>query len=226
MNDRARQAEIQAVMGASGSGKTSYVMDELRRRKPSRLLVWDTKREFANEGHAEPVENLGELVAVVVKAGKRGGFKLSYQPKGDDKAMKKQFDLFCRLAFEAKNLTMVAEELADVTTASYAVAGWRRCTSMGRTEGLTIYGLSQRPASVDKHFWGNASLIRTGRLNFAADIKTMSNAIGVKDSEIKAMIPLQWVGRNMNTGGIARGNLAGKAPGEKNISAPRQKKRA
>lgn len=221
---RARQAEIIAVMGASGSGKTSYVMAELRSRKPSRLLVWDTKREFAEEGFAQPVGTLGEVVDAVAGAGRRGGFAISYQPQGDDKAMKKQFDLFCRVAFAAKDLTLVAEELADVTTASHAVSGWRRCTSMGRTEGLTIYGLSQRPASVDKHFWGNASMIRTGRLNFDADIKTMSACIGVQPEEVRALKPLQWIARDMLKGEVLRGSLTSNPPPAKKNPPRRAKK--
>lgn len=204
---RARAAAVHAVIGASGSGKTSHVMAELRRLKPKRLLVWDTKGEFAAEGYAAPVESLSAVVAAVVAAGKAGGFALAFRPRGDDKQMRRAFDVFCGIAFAAKNLTLVAEELADVTTASHAVAGWRRASSQGRTEGLTIYGLSQQPASVDKHFFGNASSVRTGRLNFASHVRAMANVLGVSGDEITNLSPLEWIARDMNTGELSRGKI-------------------
>lgn len=204
---RANSASVEVVLGAAGSGKTSYVMGELRRIKPARLMVWDTKGEFAAEGYAAPVETLGEVVKIVAGAGKAGAFAIAYRPRGDDKQMRAQFDIFCRLAYEAKRLTLVAEELSDVTMAAWAPAGWRKASSQGRTEGLTIYGLSQHPASIDKHFFGNASKVRTGRLNFAAHVRTVANILQVPQDEIIALAPLDWIERDLNTGAMSRGRL-------------------
>lgn len=204
---RLNKAEVYCVLGASGSGKTSWVMQELRRKKPKRLLIWDTKGEFASEGYALAVDTLSEVVQSVAAAGKVGAFAISYRPRGDEKKIKAQFDLFCELAFQAKKLSFVAEELADVTTASHACAGWRRVSSQGRTEGLTVYGLSQHPASIDKHFFGNASLVRSGRLNFDSHVKAVANVLGVPPDEIRAMRPLDWVARDMNSGVLTRGKI-------------------
>jgi hypothetical protein len=205
---RSAAAAVFAILGASGSGKTSYVMAEIKRAKPSRLLIWDTKGEFAAEGYGVAVSSMSALVAAVAAAGKRGGFRLAYRPTiGTEKQMSEAFNVFCRVAFAAKNLTVIAEELSDVTTASHAVAGWRRLTSQGRTEGVTLYGLSQHPASIDKHFFGNASFIRAGRLNYESHIRTVANVIGVPKDEIQNMLPLQWVSKDMNTGKVERGKV-------------------
>lgn len=204
---RNRAAAVFAVLGASGSGKTSYVMQEMRRAKPTRLMIWDTKGEFAAEGFAAPVRSLSEVVAIAGAAGKRGAFALAFRPSGDDKQMRRAFDVFCGVAFAVKNLTVIAEELSDVTTASHAVAGWRRLSSQGRTEGVTLYGLSQQPASIDKHFFGNASYVRTGRLNFAAHVRAMANVLGVSNDEIQNMLPLAFIAKDMNTGKVERGKL-------------------
>lgn len=205
-NSRTNSAAIHCVLGASGSGKTSHVMQELRRTKPKRLLIWDTKGEFAREGYGLAVESLGDVVARVAGA-KAGAFALAFRPRGDEKQMKAQFSIFCKLAFAAKNLTLVAEELSDVTTASYAVEGWRKVSSQGRTEGVTIYGLSQHPASIDKHFAGNASTVRTGRLNEASHIRKVANVLRIKPDEIVALLPLEWIQRDMNTGALTRGKI-------------------
>lgn len=206
-SSRANKAKIECVLGASGSGKTSYVMQELRRLKPKRLMIWDTKGEFAREGYAPAVATLGEVVRIAAAAGRAGAFWLAYRPKGDERQMRAQFDIFCKLSFAAKNITAVAEELADVTTAHHAVEGWRKLSSQGRTEGITLYGLSQHPASIDKHFFGNASLVRTGRLNTASHIKSVANVLRVKPDEITALLPLDWIERDMNTGKLTRGKL-------------------
>lgn len=206
-NSRANKAQIYCVLGASGSGKTSFVMQELARAKPSRLLIWDTKGEFQREGFAVGTTSMGEVAQQLIEAGASGRVSIAYRPKGDEAAMRRQFSIFCNLAFHAKNLTLVAEELADVTTANHAVEGWRRVSSQGRTEGITIYGLSQHPASIDKHFFGNASYVRSGRLNFASHVKAVSNVLGVPATEIQGLLPLQWIAKDMQNGKISRGKI-------------------
>jgi Cdc6-like AAA superfamily ATPase len=200
---RKQQANIVAVLGASGSGKTSYVMQRLKREKPKRLIIWDTKGEFSREGYATPVYTLAEAV----KALQSKAFQVAYIPRGDAATMKKEFSLLCRAAFHAKALTLVAEELSDVTAPSQAPEGWRKCTSQGRSEGITVYGLSQQPASIDKHFFGNCSLVRTGRLNFGAHIKSMAECLGVDREDVRKLLPLEFIERDMLTGEVNRGKL-------------------
>ena len=82
---RNQQANIVAVLGASGSGKTSYVMQRLKREKPKRLIIWDTKGEFSREGYATPVYTLAEAV----KAMQNKAFRVAYIPRGDAATMKR-----------------------------------------------------------------------------------------------------------------------------------------
>lgn len=206
-SNRAAKADINGIIGASGSGKTSYVMAQLKRRKPKRLLVWDTKGEFAREGYGVEVRKLADVFAMLKAAGEKGGFKVCYRPRGDSAEMKRQFNLFCLAAFYAKNVTLVAEELSDVTTASHAPEGWRKVTTQGRTEGVTIFGLSQSPAQIDKDFFGNCSLVRTGRLNFDSHIKAMANCMSAPPDEIRNLIIGEFIQRDMNTGKVTRGKL-------------------
>lgn len=206
-NSRAAKTDINGIIGASGSGKTSYVMAEIKRRKPGRLLVWDTKGEFAREGYGQAVTTAAELMRLLRAAGRSGRFAICYRPRGDAAAMKRQFNIFCLGAFYAKNVFIVAEELSDVTTASHAPEGWRKITTQGRTEGLIIYGLSQSPAQIDKDFFGNCSRVRTGRLNFDSHIKALANCMSVSKDEIKNLLPGAYIERDMNTGQIRKGKL-------------------
>lgn len=204
---RAAAADVVAVIGASGSGKTSFVMAEIKRRKPKRLLIWDTKGEFARENYGVAVDNLTGLMAALRAAGSAGRFAICYRPRGDSADMKNQFNIFCMAAFYSKNILIVAEELSDVTTASHAPEGWRKVTTQGRTEGLSIYGLSQSPAQIDKNFFGNCSKVRTGRLNYESHIKALANCMSVTNDEIKNLLPGAYIERDMNTGSIKKGKL-------------------
>lgn len=206
-NNRAKKANINAIMGASGSGKTSFVMAEIKRLKPSRLLIWDKKGEFEKERYGMPVNKMADVYKLLLKAGAAGSFKICYRPRGDQRQYKEQFDRFCKAAFASKNLLFVAEELSDVTTASHAPAGWRELTTQGRTEGIIIYGLSQSPAQIDKDFFGNSTLVRTGRLNFDSHIKAMANCMSADKEIIRNLLAGEYIERNMDTGQVKRGKL-------------------
>lgn len=193
------KANIVAVMGGSGSGKSTFIKREIDRLKPKRLLVFDVMHEYDDKG--QPVKLCGELAQLA----RSPSFKLVFQPNSAN--IQQQFNFFCKLAFEIGNCLMVVEELNRVTEATRAPPHWQDCTSRGRHKGLMIYGASQRPAGVDKDFFSNATKIRTGRLNFAADIKTLSNAIGCSQLQLKVLAPLEFIERDMTNGKITTGKL-------------------
>lgn len=197
------QASIVAVMGASGSGKSAWIKRELARTAPARLMIWDPQHEYSQFGGV--CTSLKACLEAVQAAQARGRFALVYQGHGIDQ---RQFDAFCRIAYAAGNCTLVVEELAFVTRPERAPAGWASCTLRGRHRGLRIYGASQRPASIDKHFFGNATLIHAGRLNFEADVKTLANVLQVPREEIVQLAPLAWIERDMQTGRLTRGQIS------------------
>ena len=76
---------------------------------------------------------------------------------------------------------------------------------MGRGYGVEIFGLSQRPASVDKNFLGMCSRIHTRRLSLPADADTVAKALGVRPADVSALSGYQWIERNNQTGIVTRG---------------------
>lgn len=113
--------------------------------------------------------------------------------------------MLCRIAYAAGECWLVVDELSLVTKPGWAPPGWADCSMRGRHKGMTVIGASQRPASIDKHFFGNASIVRTGRLNFAADIKVLANVLHVPGADISNLQPLEFVQRDMQTGSVQRG---------------------
>lgn len=217
--DQSNEASIIAVIGATGSGKGVYIKGYAIKKSERRLLIWDYMREYAGF-----VDVATDSLQAAVGMLKNPSFKVAFQPSFDDKVRAKQFDLFCRAAHAAGNLLMVVEELAFVTTPSFAPAGWKMVTSTGRHKGLRVIGASQRPAQVDKAYWSNVTEIHCGFLNYDDDLKTMSRALGVPVADIQGLEPLAYLHKNVRTKEVTAGRVrpgGGKGPAQ-GAASPRQ----
>ncbi|MBE0630123.1 MAG: DUF87 domain-containing protein [Burkholderia vietnamiensis] len=197
------KAHIEAVLGASGSGKSSYVKRLMERAKPKRLIVFDPDMEWGAFG------TVTTRVADVLE-----GFKAAhpaapccavFQPSPDPAVAVRQFDAICRVAFAAERLTFIVDELKLVTTPSRSPVGWGMLTGRGRKRGIVMYGLSQRPASIDKDFLGNCNYVRTGRLTYDDDIVRVARVLRVPPDDVASLPDLGWIRRDMATGELTRG---------------------
>lgn len=178
--DVAQAADIRAVLGAPGTGKSQYTKAELAKAK--RALVWDLEDEYTD---IEAVR-IRDLPARLHRAGK-GTFKVRVVASTDAAIRQVEFDLVCRTVMAIGNLLFVAEELRFVTQPSKAPAGWAAITLRGRKRGIKVIGTSQRPASIDKDFLGSATLIRTGALNYPADRKAVADVMGIDLADIEKL---------------------------------------
>lgn len=170
--DVTQKADIRAVMGASGTGKSHYIKAELA--KASRALVWDMEDEY----ETIPAVSLAQLPAALHRAGK-GAVKLRFVPSADAAQRQLEFNIFCRTAMAVGNLLILAEELRFVTQPSKAPAGWAGVVLRGRKRGIRVIGASQRPASIDKDFLSNATMIRCGALGYQEDRKAVAGVMGI-----------------------------------------------
>lgn len=187
--------------GARGQGKSTQAKAYLEdHRRPGRVFIWDTMNEYG--AHAARCATLAELVK---RASSAEAFALRYVPQGTERELAERFGAFCAIAYELGDLVMVVEELQTVTRASWAPAAWSDCTLRGRHRGLSIIGLSQRPALVDKNFFSNCNAVSSCRLNFADDVTCMAKVLGVPAAELAALPRYHFVARNMETGQVVRG---------------------
>lgn len=202
------KAEIYAYIGSSGSGKSAAIKQHLEEFKFDRLIIWDPLQEY--QDHGQVFTSLAECMRAALTEEKitREKFAVVYQPpRSDQKTKQKAFSSLCDLAMFAGDVALVIEELGMVTSPSFAPIGWKEACSTGRHKGLTIIAASQRPANVDKDFFGNCTLIQCGRLNYENDIRVMSNVLGVMPQQIKAMKPLEFVARDMGSGDVLKGEI-------------------
>ena len=202
ITNQANSADVIAVIGATGSGKGVFIKNYELKKSEKRILLWDYMREYGPFTDLQ-TENLGAALGTMRAA----TFRTAFLPSYEDSVRKKQFDLFCKAAVHVGNLRIVVEELSFVTQPSFAPAGWKMVSSVGRHKGLRVIGASQRPAQVDKAFWSNCTEIHCGFLNYEDDQKTMARALGVSLSDIQGLQPLEYIHKNVRTKEIKTGTV-------------------
>ncbi|MCW3173754.1 hypothetical protein [Shewanella subflava] len=199
--DTSRKADIRAVCGGSGSGKSSYVKAELKKLKPSRVIIWDPVDEYGELANVR-VTCRRELVDILRRY-PHGALKIRFVAEGQS-----DFEFWAKCAFAWTNAAVVAEETADVTSPSKAPPNWGKLIRRGRARGLApIFALTQRPAESDKTAIGNATLIRVGRMARNADRAMMAKELDIDSRLITALLPLDFIERDMNTNKVRSGNL-------------------
>jgi len=212
-------ARIIAVMAASGSGKGVWIKNMLRAENPQRLVIWDFKneyQEFTGERPKAPCKNtLGDVRRAMTKAGD-GPLRIRYAPRiaysqasgkpvDAAKEMRSQFEALCALVQAWENCWFLAEELSNVTMPSWAPPAWRMMTTGGRHEGITIIGVSQNPAQIDKQFLSNCTLIHVGQLHEHAHRQAVEKSMDVLPGELSDLVQFQWVEKHRQTGEFTTG---------------------
>jgi hypothetical protein len=199
-------ANIWAVMGASGTGKGLWIKSQLKSIAPQRLIVWDFKDEY-REFAKHSTSSTAALLAAVKKAGEGGGqFRFITQAVGE-KGMKKDFETVCNIVYAWENAMFIAEELSNVTTASYAPAAWRKMTTSGRHANIHIIGASQTPATIDKSFLGNATLIHVSGLRQENHRKAVATSMDIDIDRITKLMPLEYIEKDFHTGQVLEGQV-------------------
>ena len=203
-NDNA--AKIIGIMGASGCGKTHYLRAQLAKKKRRRTLIWSPKEAVDNYASFYPnsvvVRSAGEVINIMREAGKSKEFHIVFRPRLNRKIDAAQFNVVCKAAMVSEPLTFIAEELHTVTLPSWSPDGWGELTMMGRGYGHEVFGLSQRPASVDKDFFGNLSLLHVGRMAFDDDAKAVAKALRVPAAQVMDLSGFGWIEPDMLNGKV------------------------
>lgn len=214
-------ARIVGVIGASGSGKSRWLkrtlIDGIRAGKVRRMLVWDPQDEYGDD-FGRAFTDTRELVSALGQLGEGDDFRFVLRPGDDMASYKWKFDLYCEMAYQIEGLCAVVEELADVTTPSWAPPFWSRLSRKGRHRAMTMFACSQRPTLMDKTFLGNTTMIHCSRLNDENDIRTMARYLGVPEQQVRDLKAddetdtFEWIERDMKTGFTRTGNLGDAKP--------------
>ncbi|MFZ6748047.1 hypothetical protein [Undibacterium sp. Ren11W] len=181
-------AKIWAFIAQSGMGKGVLMKAALRKLKPKRIIILDTKDENGEFGEMVP------SLVTLAKGSFQPGFKLRYRLQAlDIKGRKAEFQAVCRIASAAGNCVFMIEELGRYTTPSYAPPAWADCCNDGRHDGLHIIVASQFPAQLDKSLMGNATEIWCGHLGEEPHRVVMARKMDVDQQQIKDLQKFQFL---------------------------------
>jgi hypothetical protein len=124
----------------------------------------------------------------------------------------KDFDFFAEGAFwfgrQCGGCTVVAEEIANVTSPGKAAAGWHRLISQGLEFGIDIHAITQRPAESDKTCIGNCSVLRTFPMRRANDRRYIAAELDVHVDTVNDLKEAHYLSRDMKTGALREGRLS------------------
>ena len=193
-----------AVLAASEMGKGVWLKARLSQLKPDRLMIWDTNDEYDRQARA--VGSLAELVRAIAAP----RFAVRYVPRArKDKDLRAEFEAWCLIAYAARESVIVVEELADVTSPSYAPPAWRKLNTRGRHhQGLTLYWCSQSPAFIDKASLGNATHLHVGYLGGPRHRQAAAAHMGCKADDIDALRQFDFLEYVKATKDLSRGRVS------------------
>ncbi|HEX5339815.1 MAG TPA: hypothetical protein VFX47_02930 [Gammaproteobacteria bacterium] len=201
MTQQRKDGVLVAVSGQSRWGKTASVLHETA--KHQRVIVWDARGEYPARGSFERIGSIRALVARL--APERGPARIAYCGRMSE------FDAWARCAYLWGQLwpcTVIADELADVTSPGKAPDGWGQLVRKGLYFGIHIYAITHRPAESDKTVFGNATLLRCFGLRRAGDREYMARELDVSPERIASLQKLEYIQRRAGDTKIYTGKVS------------------
>lgn len=212
------------VWGASGSGKSSYVKQQVARSR--RLIVFDPLDEY----DAAKVTSVEQVRAHMARS--FNNFRLALVPRAGSE--QKTLSVLCRLLMHAQQpfkdsggkgqgLDLVVEEMNmsfPVAGGAENCPGFAEICSRGRHYGIHVYGVSQRIAEVGTRFRGNCTETVVFRQKGQRDRQAAAAELGCKLTELPGE-NLEYL--HEKSGRLTKGKIT--FPANSN-SAPRKRKKA
>lgn len=191
------------LSGKSRSGKTAYTVKAVA--SDQRILAWDPEDQWSQLHGWKKITSQKDLLVMIDKP---GNGKYAFVPGGH---LVKEFDFFagCALYWGRYHgaCTVIAEELADVTTIAKAPGNWGLLLRRGLKRGITIYAISQRWQEADKTAIGNASEIVCFCMSTALNTAYMARNTRIPLEALNALVPLEYIKFDMSTGAVTPGKL-------------------
>lgn len=188
-----------AVVGASGSGKSSYVKRLIK--KAPRVVIFDPMDEYGAEG-AKRCTSIAQVQAAMRDSFNK--FRLAYvPPSGNEAQALNRLSHLCLKAQEpfkgqkkGNQLTMVIEEMNTcfpVHGGEAKAPAFAEICSRGRHSYIHVLGVSQRFAEVSTRFRGNLTECVVFRQQGPNDTTAAINATGASKGQVTALRNLQYL---------------------------------
>lgn len=178
-----QDGSLNYVTGKSRSGKSAWVKEETA--NDLRKIVFDIKAEYSEAMGYQVFHHLVELIDFLQAT--PGPSNVAYRPLQPAK----EFGVWSKASFTWCKLnpcTIIAEELADVTTPAKAPDGWGQLCRQAQGFGAKIYAITQRPSESDKTALGNASRIHCCSMVRAKDREYMAAEMDISLEQVSQLM--------------------------------------
>lgn len=208
---RTDDGKLVIMSGKSRSGKTAYTAQAIS--TASRVIAWDPHDQW---GRLRGWQRLTSITALDQAAQTVRPARLAYVVGNDD--IKLRFNQFCETALMFGRFfgrcSVVAEELADVSSPGKAPSAWGGLIRGALKLGIDIYAISQRWAEADKTAINNASEIVCFSM-MPMDVDYMSKRVGIDPAELARLnkqetpstVTCPYVRLHIDSGRIERNKL-------------------
>lgn len=186
------------IAGATGSGKTSAALHQTA--NDNALLIWDLGGEVWPTV-ADRVTSWLELERRLAASLDGGRCRISFAPDRLNK--RTDFTRFAETALQwawLREVTIVGEELADVSQPGKAPDGWGELVRRGRVRGVDLIAIMQRVQETDKTVIGQAARVICFRLATPDDRAYMARKMGLTTAQAERLAALkkfEYVRRDM-----------------------------
>ncbi len=181
-----RDGKRMAVYGRSGSGKTHLVKSTFL-NVCDRVVIFDPEEEFAKEKGFHTVRTLEKLLEVLSDC-HDSSFKVVFVPevRMEERQLHEVSLLIERLQepykeeMSNKKLMLIVDELSlsFPLNSKPAYDGFDRLCSRGRKRGISIIGITQRPADIGMRFRGNLNRIVAFNFSTPNDLAVIAATCG------------------------------------------------
>ena len=190
------------VVGRTGSGKTTWAKQSLI-DGVNRLLIFDPQAEY-NFPRGDTAAAVKGLILGQIKRG--GRIAVSYAPVSDHVRALHNFAL---LAWALGSCMVVIDEASlslPVGSLPKDAQGALRLLLQGRHRGVSVVGITQRPALVSMNLRANVNRVVVFRLMSPRDVDAVSDMIGQRLApEVATLQPFEYLDWDGDT--VARKKL-------------------
>lgn len=177
------------IAGKSGTGKSYFARQFVADHQ--RIIIFDPKDEPAWKQGAEVLRHFAEFPKFLRDMGD-GAFRVYYSP--EELKEQARLDTLSRILMDwnkghnagtiNRPVTLVVEEMSDPFPLALraGLTGFARVIKKGRSHGINVVGVAQRPAEVHPTFRGNLDAAVSFRFSFINDRKAM--AMVMQDEQI------------------------------------------
>jgi hypothetical protein len=201
--------------GVSGSGKTTFALRYLVNAELTTRFLFDPDPgefnpkvgEFADRLGIEPAQDLYGLALGLCRGW------VAFDPHTLFAGrLQEAFDFFCEWAWEKSadlpgQKLLVVDEAWAYQTPQGIPAELQTIVQSGRKRGLHVMLLTQEPNRFNSTILNGASEFVAFRLQSPPALDLVRKYYGFDPQEVAALQPLEFIGRNLDSGGELRGRI-------------------